>query len=357
MAGKKSRKLVRRFYAERYLLITLISFAFSVSATRFFLEITGYPQIGSSQLHIAHVLWGGILLFAGGLFPLIFANKRAFDLSALFSGIGVGLFIDEVGKFITTSNDYFFPAAAPIIYVFFLITLLVFQLVRNSRPSSLRPTLYHIMEQFEELLEGDLSQVERDQMIARLEAALEGSHDPELAQIADDMVAYLESKEAVLVSHQFDFFEGYRNKWLAFENRIFKRNGFLIGLRIAWAVSGLLTLAHPMIAILSAQSAIQLSGFWTTVLASEILTVTDPSISALFRLIGEAMCGFMLLTAALLGGGKNKHRGIMLATVSLLVLLLIVNVFIFYYDQFSSIIYTGIHFSVLMITIRYNQRF
>ena len=133
MEKKRKRRLVRRYYAERYLLVTIISFAFSVSITRFFLELTGYPQIGGSELHIAHVLWGGVLLFIGGLFPLIFVNKRAFDLSAFFSGVGVGLFIDEVGKFISRSNDYFFPAAAPIIYIFFLLTLLVFILVRRSR--------------------------------------------------------------------------------------------------------------------------------------------------------------------------------------------------------------------------------
>jgi hypothetical protein len=60
---------VRRYYAERYLLITIISFALSVSITRFFLNITGYPQIGGSKLHIAHVLWGGLLLFYWGTLP------------------------------------------------------------------------------------------------------------------------------------------------------------------------------------------------------------------------------------------------------------------------------------------------
>ena len=67
-----------------------------------------------------------MILFAGSLLPLIFLNKRTLDLSALLSGIGMGLFIDEVGKFLTQTNDYFYPGAAPIIYSFFLIILLIF---------------------------------------------------------------------------------------------------------------------------------------------------------------------------------------------------------------------------------------
>jgi divalent metal cation (Fe/Co/Zn/Cd) transporter len=35
----------------------------------------------------------------------------AIQASALLSGIGIGLFINEVGKFITQTNDYFFPPA------------------------------------------------------------------------------------------------------------------------------------------------------------------------------------------------------------------------------------------------------
>ena len=98
------RSPVKREGAERYLLLSLVSFAASVIVTRTFLELTGYPQIGNSELHIAHVLWGGLLLFIASLLPLILSNRWAFNTSAILSGVGVGLFIDEVGKFITQSK-------------------------------------------------------------------------------------------------------------------------------------------------------------------------------------------------------------------------------------------------------------
>ena len=51
------RRPVRRPGAEQFLLVMLLSFALSVSLTRLFLELTGYPQLGGGDLHIAHLLW------------------------------------------------------------------------------------------------------------------------------------------------------------------------------------------------------------------------------------------------------------------------------------------------------------
>ena len=65
---------VQRIRAEAYLQIMLLSFAASVSLTRLFLELMGYPQLGNQTLHVAHVLYGGVFLFAASLLPLIYAN-------------------------------------------------------------------------------------------------------------------------------------------------------------------------------------------------------------------------------------------------------------------------------------------
>ena len=118
MPYRGTRTPVKREKAERYMLLSVVSFAATVVVVRLFLQLTGYPQVGSSELHLAHLLWGGLALFIAALLPLILANRWAYTAGALLSGIGVGLFIDEVGKFITQNNDYFYPPAAPIIYGF-----------------------------------------------------------------------------------------------------------------------------------------------------------------------------------------------------------------------------------------------
>ncbi len=354
MSQKTKRRLVRRYYAERYVLVAILSFALSVSLTRFFLNITGYPQIGGSQLHIAHVLWGGLLLFIGGLFPLVFANKRAFDLSALLSGVGVGLFIDEVGKFITRDNDYFFPAAAPIIYVIFLLILLVLLLLRRKKGKDLRTSMYHVIERYEEILEGDLSKPEQEQMMRGIQSAMAVENDPQLTAIANDLLSYLKEQEQNLVPHQADFLERYAVKWLDLERRIFSRVSFFNGLTLSWLVWGIITLIHPLFALLSAQARIQISGLLGSLLVSDLL-VADLSLTGLIRLAGEAIGGLLLLAAAVLSLRQRKQTAISLAVFSLVLMLALVNVFMFYYDQFSAIFYAGLQFMLLFVTMRYKR--
>jgi len=60
---------VQRSRADTYVLITLVTLAFSVIATRTFLELTGYPQIGGSTLHIAHAIWAACCSTRPRCFP------------------------------------------------------------------------------------------------------------------------------------------------------------------------------------------------------------------------------------------------------------------------------------------------
>ena len=137
-------KPVQRREAERYIQLSVLGLAASITLTRFILEATGYPQLGNETLHIAHCLYGGVILYIGCLLPLIYSNKWAFTWSGILSGAGMGLFIDEVGKFMTVNNDYFFPAAAPIIYGFFLLTVLLYVRVAGKSDQREEDDEYYI---------------------------------------------------------------------------------------------------------------------------------------------------------------------------------------------------------------------
>jgi hypothetical protein len=142
-SGGSQRRVPVRDGAERYLMLTIVAFVVAVVGTRWYLQATGYPQVGGGELHIAHMLWGGLLLVVAALLPLILAAGWALTASAILAGAGTGLFIDEVGKFITASNDYFYPLAAPLIYGLLLALVLLFIVVRrrpDAAPAVVRPT-------------------------------------------------------------------------------------------------------------------------------------------------------------------------------------------------------------------------
>ena len=181
---KRTRSAVRRDCAGVYLRTSLISFAVTVIVTRAFLELTGYPQLGNSVLHVAHALWGGLLLFVAVLLPLALANRWAIKPSALLGGIGIGLFIDEVGKFITQTNDYFFPPALSIIYGFLLLTVFVYLYFRRPQQQDSRQAMYHAFEGLQDAFDGDLDAEKAAQIEAQLAIAKQSDRD-EIVSLAN----------------------------------------------------------------------------------------------------------------------------------------------------------------------------
>jgi len=124
---------IRNIGAGQLLETFLVSAVAAVLAVRFFLGLTGYPRLGGRGLHIAHLLWGGGLMAAAVLMLLAYLGHRVRRLAAVLGGIGFGLFIDELGKFITSDNNYFYRPAIALIYVVFVLMFLWWRSLERHR--------------------------------------------------------------------------------------------------------------------------------------------------------------------------------------------------------------------------------
>ncbi|MER5217966.1 hypothetical protein ABT063_47610 [Streptomyces sp. NPDC002838] len=139
-------RLVRATEAAAYLRLFALSGIAAVLVTRGFLALAGYPRLGGgdgSHLHIAHMLWGGLLMMTATLLALGFLGRPARLACAVVGGVGFGLFIDEVGKQVTDEPGYFYRPAAGIIYVTFALLLLLTRLPRRRTELSAEQRTVH----------------------------------------------------------------------------------------------------------------------------------------------------------------------------------------------------------------------
>jgi len=352
------REPVKRHGAEQYLLITLLSFALSVTATRLFLQLTGYPQVGGGRLHIAHVLWGGLLLFVASLLPLILTNRWVYALSALLSGVGVGLFIDEVGKFITRTNDYFSPAAAPVIYALFLLTVLLYLEVRRPPSQDPRAELYRAMDDLSAVLDNDLEPHELTDLKARLQRVISHSEQPNLARLAAALLDFLGSDTLLLVPDRPTQWERIREWGRRLELRRLGRRRLktliLVGFLLLGIPAAVAAVSLPILAL--APGDVRDQTVATLVSFGQLSGAFSPA-AAEIRLALTGLAGLPLLVAAGFMAVGREKRAIRIGYIGLLLSLTAINLLVFYFDQFRTIFDASLQFGLLMGVIRYRTRY
>src|SRR5918911_5038391 len=121
----------RDFEAGAYLQGFLVAAVAAILLTRLFLGLMGFPRLGGGGLHVAHMLCGGLLMLVALILLLAVIGKRTKRAAALVGGAGFGLFIDELGKFITADNNYFFRPTIALIYGLLVVLFLCFRAIER----------------------------------------------------------------------------------------------------------------------------------------------------------------------------------------------------------------------------------
>jgi hypothetical protein len=343
-AVRRRRTPVQRPDGARSLRLVALGFGVTVVVTRLYLELTGYPQIGGGQYHLAHALWGGLLLLLGGLLALLWGNRWVHPVTAVCVGAGSGLFVDEVGKFITAHNDYFTPLAAPIIYVVFLAVLGLATLAGRTQLDRPRPRAYALAQGLTEVADGPLTPDARADLLADLDAMAADPSRPDLAAHARAVRPLI---EAAPVEPPGRRTRAARAALLRLEAVLAPRWVHRLVLVAGSALLGLLSLVGLVILIV----------LWAGGPgAALVLPGTRPPLLVVAS-GGEALVGVLLLLAAVALLLGRDRWGTATCRAGLVIALAGVNVALGYLDAELVVSAVVAEFALLLGVERYRTRF
>jgi hypothetical protein len=161
----------RAFDMGRLLDTLLVCAVATILIIRTQLWLSNYPQLGGHGLHIAHLLWGGLGMLVAIVVLVVYLNPIARVVGAVLGGIGLGFFIDELGKFLTSDNNYFFKPTAVIIYIFFIGFFVVARALQRRRGFSEREYLVNAIDLAKDAAIRDMDAAEQREALALLDLA------------------------------------------------------------------------------------------------------------------------------------------------------------------------------------------
>lgn len=330
---------MRDLEAANHLEVFFVSAVSAILLIRAFLHFSRYVQLGGDTLHIAHMLWGGLLMSAALILLLTFLSRRVQRVAALLGGLGFGTFLDEIGKFVTRDNDYFYQPAISLMYVTLVLTFVGARLLRRGGDVSGTEYLVNALREFEEVALKDLDPLEQKKAQQYLDRA-----DPDHPLVEPlrgiltrtPLVPLRPPPRSARLAHRLH--AAYR--------RVAARPAF-------WRAVVVFFLAEQAVVLVATVAMFHSIPWYRAlrILPGAVVRGEDPS------RLQTAELGSAALAAALAVLGVARLRRFRIAAFRLLegsalVSIFLTQVFLFYREQFLAL--GGLAFNILvLVTIRY----
>ncbi len=204
-----------------------------------------------------------------------------------------------------------------------------------------------------EALNGGLTARETTRLRGRLQAAAKAAPSPQHADLANALLNFVQT-EADSDPPAERKAKASARPVRRFIARVFSQHGLRIVLIVGLAGIGLLTLKNPVTVLLGPQLP-GLADFLSRLHVGRHVEAQVSPLWASVRLGLEVGVGALLLTASGLLIAGEKKRGTAVGYVGLLLSLTTVDVLLFYFEQFSTIITTALQFLLLTGVIVYRR--
>ena len=313
----------------------LVAAITTVLVIRTQLWLTHYPQLGGGGLHIAHLLWGGVFMVLAIGILLIFLGRGARRPAALIGGVGFGFFIDELGKFITEDNDYFFKPAAGVIYLIFILMFLLIRLLARGRALSTDERAANAVYLAIDATHGRLHERERERAIALLAQA--DATDPLVVPLRNLLTGM-----RGLPTPPPRFYERWAEHARAAYLRATRWRGFrplVTTIFVIWALAGLVLVLGAVFSV-----AIEVGGARRGYESDALEDLGFLNVATTLCYMASTVCvvrGVAMLRRDRIGAYRWFERALLIA-------ILLTHVFIFVESQFGAVFGLGLDILLLL---------
>lgn len=314
---------IRNESAAELLELFIISTVTSILSIRSFLYLFGYPQLGIENFHIAHMLWGGFFMLIALLINLAFLGKQSRETAAVIGGVGFGTFIDELGKFITSDNNYFFEPTVALLYFIILSLFFLYRYLDSAKKLTEKEYLLNGLELLEDAIAANLRTRDKSRVKNYLQKASIDKQNHEiikpLLDIIDTLQPPLAKKQNMLIS----FFSNLDDLFYNITQKpVFKK--ILLIFLIVSTIWNLLSAITIFILIIM-----------------KFITIKDLILNQnLYMAIGEFLSNLMSTVLATIGLFLlrfSPKQALQYFKTSIIISLLITQFFVFYREQFNAL--------------------
>lgn len=304
------------------LLITAVT---TVLFIRTQLWLTNYPQLGGHGLHIAHLLWGGLFMLVAIALLLTFLGRPVRQRAALVGGVGFGFFIDELGKFITSDNNYFYKPAAALIYLIFVVLFMLARWAQRSGDLTRDERIANAVDLLGEASSQRLDERRRAEALALLDGVPDD--DPMVAPLRSLLIASASAER-----RPPSFFERAATAVRGAEERLTASPRFptlLITVFAVWALFSFLSAAELALSVL-----LELGGAHPGFAADGLGSLRFVNVASI---VASLVAAIFVAHGIVRERAGDRDGAVTAFQRALLISILVVQVFSFYESQFGAV--------------------
>ena len=322
----------------------------SILTMRLYIYFSPMKQVAFGQWHIAHMLWGGLFMLIGFLLIIAYSGRRILNLAVILEGIGWGLFIDEIGKFLTKDNDYWFKPAIIFIYVSFILLFLLYRYLDKQRKKSVESYFFRLIDGLEEIINGDLENKERLYYLRKASHIIKNDSVGYFATISTSIKKVLEQYKTI--EDKRDFVGFIKTQLSRFVERLSQLKLVRLALwfyTIYWSLSKF----FDVVVILSShQKFEQIQRYFNDY---DFIGNVDLYMIS-FKMLSDTLASIFFIIGSSLFWTRKRKQGLKYYKNGLLISIFLSSIFRFYFEQFSGVIDLFLSMIIFYLLSSYNKQ-